>query len=294
MKLLLQCMLLVTVFVSSQLWAAEISGGGGGGAATLDQAFDGGKVINGANSLANAFRVGDDLTPGCLYTDATLGFQSRPCTDVNVRLVIPVNKTGAFYDEEGAADMLIIDPDAADVNAMYQFQSGYKPLMSILLPLSPRGAVTIAEENLVTNQPNSWWMTLTDVDTDAADFSFPVTAKMVGATTATFRLIGASNNATPSGNIELDCAMSTFTPGSDTFTAHVTTGEQAVVLTPATTDRPVAATSSAHTINGTLAAGDIVMGSCEVDATNTTSAQMTDFRLWGYVLVQLSVNSWSD
>jgi hypothetical protein len=199
-----------------------------------------------------------------------------------------------LYDVEGDAAMLTIDPDAASPNAMYQFGSAYKPIMTLLLPLSPRGAASISEESQITDQPKSWWITLTDANTDAADFSFPITAKMVGATTATFRLIGSSNHASPSGNIDLDCAMSTFTPGTDTFTAHVTTGEVTALLTPATTDRPVAVTTSAHTINGTLIAGDIIFGSCEVDASATTSTQMTDFRLWGFVQVSLSANSLSD
>ena len=58
----------------------EVGGSGGGGVSTLDQAFDGGKVIDGANSLANAFRVGDGVTPLCIFTDATKGPWVRPCT----------------------------------------------------------------------------------------------------------------------------------------------------------------------------------------------------------------------
>lgn len=269
-------------------------GSGGAEVDTLDTVFDRGKVIDGANSLANAARIGDGTTPICLYTDATLGPQVRPCTDANVKTIIPTNFTWSLYDIEGAANILTVDPDAASVNAMYQFGTNYKPVLSFMVPLIPRGAVTTADESIVSNQPKAAYLTITDADTDAADFSFMVTSKMVGATTATFRLIGVSKNAAPSGNIDFDCAMSEFTPGTNTFTAHVTTGEVTALLTPATQNRPVAVTTAAHTINGTLAAGDVVFGSCEVDATATTSAQLTDFRLYGYVLIQLSVNSLSD
>jgi hypothetical protein len=196
---------------------------------------------------------------------------------------------------EAAANMLCFDPDAASPNAMYQFQTGYKPLMSFPVPLEPRGAATSASESLTTNVPKQWYLTLTDANTDAADFSFPVTARMAGATTMTFRLVGVSTNASPSGNIDLDCAVTTYTPGTDTIAAHSTTGEVTALLTPATQYRPVAVTTSAHTINGgALVAGDVVYGSCEVDATATTSAQMTNFRLYGNVIVTLSANSWSD
>lgn len=158
-----------------------------------------------------------------------------------------------------------------------------------MLPLNPRGAATGAYESIVTNQPTDYYITVTDANTDAADFTFVVPARYAGATTATFRLTGVSKNASPSGNIDFDCAMTTFLPGTNTYTAHSTTGEVTALLTPATQNRPVAVTTAAHTINsGPLVAGEVVYGSCEVDATATTSAQLTDFRLKGWVLITLN------
>jgi len=158
-----------------------------------------------------------------------------------------------------------------------------------MVPLNPRGAATGAYESIVSNQPTDYYLTVTDANTDAADFTFVVPAHYAGYTTATFRLHGVSKNASPSGNIDFDCAMSAYTPATDTFAAHVTTGEVAALMTPATQNRPVTVVTSAHTINGgPLAAGDVVHGSCEVDATATTSAQMTDFRLKGWVTITLN------
>lgn len=282
----------VRVFSSPS--AGSVRRGGSGGAGTLDQAFNGGKVITGANSLANAFRVGDGTTPMCQYTDATLGPVIRPCTDSNTRTFIWTNFTWCLYDIEGDACILTVDPDAASKNAMYQFGAAYYPEKVARVALSPRGAVTIAEESIVTNQPESWYATITDANTDAVDFAITVTADMSHVTTATVKLYGVSKNAAPSGNIELDCAIKSFRPGTDTFAAHSTTGEQAVLLTPATQNRPVATTSSAITINGTVATGAILYGSCEVDATATTSAQLTDFRLLGYADVRFTSNSLSN
>jgi len=54
----------------------------------LDGAFDVGKEIDGANSVANAVRIGDGSTPMCFYTDASLGPMVRPCTDANVNTII--------------------------------------------------------------------------------------------------------------------------------------------------------------------------------------------------------------
>lgn len=117
---------------------------------------------------------------------------------------------------------------------------------------------------------------------------------MTGATTATLRLYGVSDHATPSGNIVFNCAIRSNRPGTDTYVAHSTTGEQALTLTPATQNRPVSAVTSAITINGTVAEFAELEGSCEVNAASTTSAQLTDFFLRAEALMQLSVNSWSD
>jgi hypothetical protein len=59
-------------------------------------------------------------------------------------------------------------------------------------------------------------------------------------------------------------------------------------------NRPVAATSAAITLNGTVAEGATIEGSCEIDDTLTTSTQLSDFRLRGLATVQFVVNSLSD
>lgn len=262
---------------------------------TLDTVSDRGKEIDGANSSANCVKIGAGSNNGwCIYHDGSDGPQIRQQTAANTKTIIETNFTWALRDIEGAADVVTVDPDAASKNAMYQFGTNYKPVASFYVPLSPRGAVTITETNVVTNQPKGWWAQVTDANTDAVDFHFPITKKMEGATTATVRLWGVSDHATPSGNIVLHCAMKAYRPGTDTYEAHQTTGEQSVTLTPATQNRPVSAVSSAVTINGTVAEFGEMIGSCEVDATGTTSAQLTDFFLRGDALIQLLVNSWSD
>ena len=251
--------------------------------------------ITWATNETTSAKIGDGTRKLKVWGDVTSGVMLKPDPLADAVWRCWTNFNCVIRDEEAGASIFTLDPDAASKNAMYQFGTNYKPIASFLLPLEPRGAATSQAESLNTNFEKQWFLTVTDANTDAADFSFPVTTKMAGATTATFRLVGVSKNATPSGNIDFDCSMQTYTPGTDTFAAHSTTGEVTALLTPATQYRPVAVTTASHTINGgALVAGDVIFGSCEVDATATTSAQMTDFRLWGYVLVQLSVNSWSD
>ena len=260
---------------------------------TLDSAYDGGRIVDGA-TLAAPVEIGNGTQAVEIGGDATLGgfVRSKPLGDSAWRCW--TNFNCIIRDEEGAATMFTIDPDAASKNAMYQFGSNYKPLASIPVTLYPRGAASYSEASIISNQPKGGYIQVTDVDTDAVDFRFVVTGKMVGVTTATVRLYGVSDHATPSGNIVLNCAMRSNRPGTDTYVAHSTTGEQAITLTPATQYRPVSAVTSAITINGTVEEFSEIEGSCEVNATSTTSAQMTDFFLRAEAIVQLSVNSWSD
>lgn len=263
---------------------------GGSTTETMQSVFDRGKSVTNANSVDNALRILDANGDGtALYTDATDGPQIQ-CVDNNVvggcttyTRKLAVGQSVVVKNSSGTAIYTLTEAGVLTLNSTL-----IKTSQPILVPLNPRGAATGAYESIVTNQPSDYYLTVTDANTDAADFSFPVTAELAGKTTATFRLVGVSKAASPANNIDLDCAMSTYTPGTDTFAAHVTTGEQTALLTPATQNRPVAVTTSAHTINGgALVAGDVVHGSCEVDATATTSAQLTDFRLWGWVLITL-------
>lgn len=273
--------------------ASWVPAGSGGGVGTLDQAFDGGNTIDGA-TLANPLIVGNGTQKLEIGGDATLGGFIRPSPLADAVWRCWTNFNCVIRDEEGAAAMITIDPDAASRNAMYQFGSSYKPLASIPVTLYPRGAASYSEASIVSNQPKGGYIQVTDADTDAVDFRFVVTGKMVGVTTATVRLYGVSDNASPSGNIVLNCAMRSNRPGTDTYVAHSTTGEQGVTLTPATQNRPVSAVTSAITINGTVAEFAEIEGSCEVNATSTTSAQLTDFFLRSEAIIQLSTNSWSD
>ena len=113
MKKLYISLALVVVLMGSV--GAVIQGGGSfltTEADTLDTVFDRGKTIDGANSLANAVRIGDGVTPGCFYTDATLGFLGIPCTASNTSTLVLANFNWMLWDQEGAAAILTADPDA--------------------------------------------------------------------------------------------------------------------------------------------------------------------------------------
>jgi hypothetical protein len=262
---------------------------------TLQSAFSFGKAITGANSEANCFRPGTLTQYLCIYHDSVEGLIVKPEPLADTVLRIWPGQTLNLLDVAGVGNMWVFDPAAGTKNAMYQFGANYKPVASLYVSLeADTGSTTMTLTAPVSNQPKAYWGTLTDSNSDGFSFHFPVTKKMEGATTLTVRLWGLSDNASPSGNIVLDCAAKSSRPGTDTDTAHDTTGEQAVTLTPAVQNRSVTGVSSAITINGTVAEHAIINGACQVNASGTTSAQLTDFFLRGEAEIQLLVNSISD
>jgi hypothetical protein len=102
-------------------------------APTLDTVFDSGKSIDGANSLANAVRIGDGTNQWCLYRDASLGLLMVPCTAAAVRQFVQTNQTGGAYSEEAAGDIYVIDPDAISASSgTMTFQTGFQLVASNL------------------------------------------------------------------------------------------------------------------------------------------------------------------
>lgn len=273
-------------------WTAVV-GVGSPVTVTLDAAYDGGRVIDSA-TVAVPVEIGNGTQAVEIGGDATLGgfVRSKPLGDSAWNCWATYNCV--LMDRNTNNPILTINPLGASPRLKFTFNTGFTLLGSVPVTLYPRGAATYSEASIVTNQPKSGWIQITDADTDAVDFRTVVTGKMAGATTATLRLYGVSDHATPSGNIVFNCAIRSNRPGTDTYVAHSTTGEQALTLTPATQNRPVSAVTSAITINGTVAEFAELEGSCEVNAASTTSAQLTDFFLRAEALMQLSVNSWSD
>ena len=105
-------------------------GGSTAPAVTLDQAFDNGQEIDNATS-ANPMIVGNGTQKVEIFGDATMGGTIRPFPLGDSLWRIWTNFNGCIRDEQGAANMLCINPAAASPLLMYQFLSGYRPLKSV-------------------------------------------------------------------------------------------------------------------------------------------------------------------
>jgi hypothetical protein len=298
--------LLIMLLLSLPSWAAEISGGGsGGGASTLDQAFDGGKTIDGATSLANALCVGDGASGAagtrevCLYGDATLGPVIRPRVDgadTNSAWRCWTNLNCILYDVEGGAAILTVDPDAASVNAMYQFGANYRPRKSIYWgagALSTDGTQCTAPSESANTVIKQWTIVCADNDGAIVYGSVAMPDAWDGGTvtfTWVIHQVAASTSA-----VQMDFAAKCLA-SDDALTAFGTppTGEQPADITLTADNDILMATTAAVTVDGTTCSGgDVLFFTGQVDATASNAAIATAVETLG-VKMEYTVNSLSD
>jgi hypothetical protein len=239
---------------------------------TLDQAFDQGKTIDGANSLANAVRIGDGTTPICLYTDATLGPQVRPCTDADTRTIIPTNFNWCLYDVESTSCIETVDPDGASTLAMWTYATAYRPKKSIWFgagSLSTDGTQCAAPAEVTINSgPKIWTIVCTDNDSSTIYGSVKMPDNW-DAGTVTFDHVyiqTAANTGALNGDIAAQCRGNGEVPSS-TWGTEVAIDDAAVVGS----NSNDMTTSAAVTAAGTCAAGDMLYWRYQLDATGTAT-----------------------
>jgi hypothetical protein len=243
---------------------------------TLSTAFTGGKTITGANSLANAVRIGDGVSDTCHFTDASLGPQVRPCTDANVRQLIPINFTGGVYDEEGAAMIETIDPDAATPQGIWTYGTAYKPLKSIWVPagaLSTDGTQCAAPAEVTINSGAKMWTVIcTDNDSSTAYANIEMPDSWDGGT---ITVMGSFiQTAADTSNMNSDVAAACRADG---ITVNNTWGTEVAMDTAMTgSSAKDVVTTTAVTPNGTCTgAGTMLQLRWQLDATGTTTAVAT-------------------
>jgi hypothetical protein len=262
---------------------------------TLDSAFDQGKIIDGANSLANAVRIGDGTTPVCIYTDASLGPQVRPCTDANTRTLIPIDFEWSLYDEEATAAVETVNPDAASTLLVWQYPTAtYRPKKSVWFSagsLSTDGTqcAAPAEATPVASGPKLWTIICTDNDGSTIYGSVRMPDSW-DAGTVTFTHVyqqTAADTSALNGDIAAQCRGNGEAPSS-TYGTEVAIDDAGVVGSGAND----MTTSAAVTPTGTCAAGDMLYWRYQVDATGTTTAVATLHHL-GFNM-EYSITSRSD
>lgn len=264
-------------FTTLCTWDGSIWTGIGNGVSSGWPSISTIKTVNWANSLANALRIGDGTTPTCFYTDPTLGPLIRPCTAANTRTYVLPNFNWSLYDEEGTADILTVDPDAASKNAMYQFGANYRPLKSAWIgagALDGDGTQCPALATSVTINSGPKLPTFICTDNDSATLygSLKMPGDYDGGTiTFTQSIIQtAADTSAINGDIAAQCRGNSETPSSTWGTevaldlANVSGSNDNDFIT-----------SAAVTPAGTCAAGDMLYFRYQLDAAGTTTAVAT-------------------
>ena len=259
---------------------------------TLDNAFDNGSEINGATSATPAI-IGNGTQKVEIFGDATMGGTIRPSPLGDSIWRCWTNYNCVIRDEEGAASMLIINPDAASPLLMYQFQSGYRPLKSVWIGAGNLyGDGTNCPERPTAVTINSGPKIPTFICADNNSSRLTGALRMPGdwdggTITLTHAYIQTADDTNAlNGDVAAQCRGAGETVSS-TWGSEVGIDDAAV----SGSNINDLTTSAAVTPAGTCAAGDMLYFYYEVDATGTTTAVATLHHL-GFHLTYTST-SWS-
>jgi hypothetical protein len=262
---------------------------------TLDQAFDQGKVIDGATSEANGFCVGGDAASKrvCIWHDASTGIHILPDEAANTKTEIMTNQTWCLFDVEGDSCAETVDPDAASTLAMWTYATAYRPKKSVWFgagSLSTDGTQAAAPAEVTINSgPKIWTIITTDNDAATIYGSIKMPDGWDGGT-VTFEhvyLQTAADTSALNGDIAAQCRGNGEAPSS-TWGTEVAIDDAGVTGS----NQNDFTTSAAVTPAGTCAAGDMLYWRYQLDATGTTTAVATLHHI-GFKL-EYSITSRSD
>lgn len=272
--------LLIIVALSLPAHAGISAPGGGGGGVSGWPTVSTTKEITWANSIANAARFGDGVNPGCIYTDSVYGFRIRACTPGNTRTYIENGYSWSIYDIGGDAAMFTITPGASTKKAMYAYQPGYYPMKSAYLSaysLQGDGTNCPARPTVVTIS-NMIYPTFicTENNGSRLKFALPMRPNWDGG--VIYIKIYYSQTAADTGSVALEVAAACRALGTafnGTYGTEIDV-DDAVLAGSGAIEGTL---SAAITPNGTCAAGDMLFGYIDVDATDnpTTAAATLNF-----------------
>ena len=207
---------------------------------------------------------------------------------------VETNKTFIIYDEEGAAAMWTIDPDAASANAMYQIASGYRPRKSVFLPagaLSTDGTNCAAPAEATINSGAVRW-TITCADSDSSTIYGEVQMPDAwdgGTVTAMGSFVQTAADTNPMNS---DIAFACRANG-DTINNTWGTEVAMDIANMGGSSKINTVTTSAATPNGTCTGnGTLLQFRWQLDAGGTTTAVAT-LHVLGFK-IEYTVSSLSD
>lgn len=272
------------------------------GATSLQEAWNGGKVIMGVNSLANAQMWCTDITgdgdcndptdmTASIYCDPATGcqFVIKPDGDMNFRAA----STPIPYDinfQLGNLTYMRIN----HVTGKVEFPTpAAHPLKSVEVGAHEFGGCAYTEEFIVAGRPKVGVFTCGANDNDGFDFDFTMPLNW-NAGTVTVRPTLYSVAGSPAGNVAMHCSGQAISD-NEVISARATTNEQLITFGLAQQYREEQATSPAITLTNTPVAGDHIYMHCDINAAgSTTGGGMANVRINATPKVFYTVNSTSE
>src|SRR5688572_2647195 len=263
---------------------AVVIGGGAAGTQSLNDAFNFGKVISGANSQANAMVIGNGTDGFRIYNNIIECFQGASACDISLdipsgkSLRIKYNGTeGITVNSSGVATL----SNNMVENKSYWFGAG---------SLSVDGTnCTDPIERVINSGPKTWTIKCSDNASSVFYGSVTMPDSYSGGTVA-FLLVAENENAPPSGVIDFDVSAMCR---SDSDTVDGTWGTAVSTAITFTTQYDVEQFwSAAVTPNGTCAAGDTLFWRAVMDSAATTT-QVANTYILG-MKMEYPTNKWSD
>lgn len=270
----------------------SIGSSGGAEADTLDTVIGRGNTTDGCTE-ADPCQFGNGTVYVNIYVNDANQFVIEPSTAADRYLTCMTNQKCGFYDTEGGAVILDIDPDAASTLAMYTFGTAYKPKKTIDFPAASLTTDTAqcASPALATINSGQPRYTIICTDNDASSiYGEVVMPDAWDAGTVTFKhryVQTAADTSALNGDIAASCRRS-----GDTI--NNTWGTEIAIDDAAVSGSSVIdmTTSAAVTPNGTCAGGALLQFRYQLDAGGTTTAVATLHHL-GFTM-EYSVVSLSD
>jgi len=291
-------------------WIPLGDGGGSGGATSLDASFDIGKEIDGATSKANCLRIGNGVEYWCLYYDGSSLIMESGNSAIDNVIRISSNQTWVVYDQEAAADMWTIDPDASSTNAMYTIASAYRPLKSIEWlagAIETDGTECTDSTTITINSGHKAAAIVCPMGTSETDGFLYGSVTMPDAWdggTVAFEMNAVIDNDGGAGTFHGDIACQVVAD-TETVSASYGTGADLdidEVAGDVVWDYVSVNGDASLTCSGTPAAGNLLLWrwkACDTDAspstncTSSTAATITDMSILN-VKMEYSVDSFSD
>jgi hypothetical protein len=265
------------------------------GLITLDSAFDNGKTIDGANSQANAFVIGDGTDGLRFYVGA-----SGPIIECFIgagtcdQVTNVASGNDFIINLDGTPALTITSAGAVTLGEALE-ETKLVPVPAGMLVVDGTHCTHNTDQTLASEMFRS---TVTCADNDAATmkFDFPAPEAWDEAE-LTIDAYFFQNDATPDGNINIDwsgyCAGHNDPFGTDTFTAEDANGAMDFAASAVAQNDLIQASTVGQVPIGTCAEGDMIRIRGQVDATGTTAASPTDVHLL-WLRIKIAYNDWSN